>query len=219
MQAIARLAAATADAAIDIIHVDGEIPSAIGPIASTLRKASIRCAVCRSRSDTSRQARSSLIDPLRMHVPRFQAHPQLRLARQSLPGRETDPLSTATRVHTPTVDPPIVAEDYRDNYQRLAGKSLRERPVCGKGHMEQAPEQPREHPNGQEEAGTTGAPVLAIRRDVIDLPWQRLRPSAPDPQPPANLMQFLAFLLSGLVNRPYRAGNLARITEKSSKTT
>ncbi len=30
---------------------------------------------------------------------------------------------------------PIIAEDYRDRYQRLTGRSLRDCPVCGKGHM------------------------------------------------------------------------------------
>ncbi|MBP0639674.1 IS91 family transposase [Cupriavidus sp. AcVe19-6a] len=38
-------------------------------------------------------------------------------------------------VKTPTVEPPIVTEDYRDQYQRLTGKSLRDCPACGKGHM------------------------------------------------------------------------------------
>jgi hypothetical protein len=38
------------------------------------------------------------------------------------------------------VEPPAAAsstigEDYRDSYQRLTGKSLRDCPVCGKGHM------------------------------------------------------------------------------------
>ncbi|MGF6439630.1 hypothetical protein QF001_000377 [Paraburkholderia youngii] len=30
---------------------------------------------------------------------------------------------------------PAIAEDYRDRYQRLTGRSLRDCPVCGKGHM------------------------------------------------------------------------------------
>ncbi|MFS8981355.1 IS91 family transposase [Cupriavidus necator] len=38
-------------------------------------------------------------------------------------------------IETPTVEPPIVTEDYRDHYQRLTGKSLRDCPACGKGHM------------------------------------------------------------------------------------
>jgi len=38
------------------------------------------------------------------------------------------------------VEPPVAAlpapgEDYRDHYQRLTGRSLRDCPVCGKGHM------------------------------------------------------------------------------------
>jgi hypothetical protein len=47
-------------------------------------------------------------------------------------------LSTCRRllgVATYTVEPPTVTEDYRDRYQRLTGRSLRDCPVCGKGHM------------------------------------------------------------------------------------
>ncbi len=38
-------------------------------------------------------------------------------------------------VVAPTDDIPDPMEDYRDRYQRLTGRSLRDCPVCGKGHM------------------------------------------------------------------------------------
>jgi hypothetical protein len=38
-------------------------------------------------------------------------------------------------VATPADDAPSSSEDYRDCYLRLTGKSLRDCPVCGKGHM------------------------------------------------------------------------------------
>ena len=38
-------------------------------------------------------------------------------------------------VETPAAESPSIREDYRDRYQRLTGKSLRDCPVCGKGHM------------------------------------------------------------------------------------
>jgi hypothetical protein len=34
-----------------------------------------------------------------------------------------------------TVEEPVEREDYRDRYERLTGKSLRDCPICGKGHM------------------------------------------------------------------------------------
>ena len=38
-------------------------------------------------------------------------------------------------VEPPAAASPAPAEDYRDRYQRLTGRSLRDCPVCGKGHM------------------------------------------------------------------------------------
>ncbi len=38
-------------------------------------------------------------------------------------------------VEPPAPASPVLAEDYRDRYQRLTGRSLRDCPVCGKGHM------------------------------------------------------------------------------------
>ncbi|CAD6563323.1 IS91 family transposase ISAzo26 [Paraburkholderia sabiae] len=38
-------------------------------------------------------------------------------------------------VKPPAARSPTIREDYRDRYQRLTGKSLRDGPVCGKGHM------------------------------------------------------------------------------------
>jgi hypothetical protein len=38
-------------------------------------------------------------------------------------------------VVAPAHDIPDPMEDYRDRYQRLTGKSLRDCPVCGNGHM------------------------------------------------------------------------------------
>ncbi|WP_394373685.1 transposase [Ralstonia chuxiongensis] len=38
-------------------------------------------------------------------------------------------------VTAPVAESSTVEEDYRDHYQRLTGKSLRDCPVCGKGHM------------------------------------------------------------------------------------
>ena len=35
----------------------------------------------------------------------------------------------------PAQEPSSVTEDYRDRYQRLTGRSLRDCPACGKGHM------------------------------------------------------------------------------------
>ena len=35
----------------------------------------------------------------------------------------------------PVQEPSSVTEDYRDRYQRLTGRSLRDCPLCGKGHM------------------------------------------------------------------------------------
>jgi hypothetical protein len=38
-------------------------------------------------------------------------------------------------VATPVVEDPSEGEDYRDRYERLTGESLRDCPLCGKGHM------------------------------------------------------------------------------------
>ncbi|MDT4786469.1 IS91 family transposase ISAzo26 [compost metagenome] len=38
-------------------------------------------------------------------------------------------------VAMPAAEAPVVTEDYRDRYQRLTGKSLRDCPACGRGHM------------------------------------------------------------------------------------
>ncbi|MEM5373360.1 transposase, partial [Paraburkholderia azotifigens] len=38
-------------------------------------------------------------------------------------------------VEPPAAESPANGEDYRDRYQRLTGRSLRDCPVCGKGHM------------------------------------------------------------------------------------
>jgi hypothetical protein len=38
-------------------------------------------------------------------------------------------------VEPPAAASPAIGEDYRDRYLRLTGKSLRDCPVCGKGHM------------------------------------------------------------------------------------
>jgi len=38
-------------------------------------------------------------------------------------------------VGVPAEETSDVADDYRDRYQRLTGKSLRDCPVCGKDHM------------------------------------------------------------------------------------
>jgi hypothetical protein len=38
-------------------------------------------------------------------------------------------------VEPPAAASPAIGEDYRDRYQRLTGRSLRDCPVCGKGHM------------------------------------------------------------------------------------
>jgi hypothetical protein len=35
----------------------------------------------------------------------------------------------------PAAEAPVLTEDYRDRYQRLTGRSLRDCPACGKGHM------------------------------------------------------------------------------------
>ena len=35
----------------------------------------------------------------------------------------------------PVVEPPAPLADYRDQYQKLTGQSLRDCPRCGKGHM------------------------------------------------------------------------------------
>ena len=36
---------------------------------------------------------------------------------------------------SPVVEPPAPLADYRDHYEKLTGKSLRDCPRCGKGHM------------------------------------------------------------------------------------
>jgi len=49
-----------------------------------------------------------------------------------------DKLSTCRQllgVQAPAAGSSTIREDYRDRYQRLTGKSLRDCPVCGKGHM------------------------------------------------------------------------------------
>ncbi|WP_233860310.1 IS91 family transposase [Paraburkholderia sp. HD33-4] len=38
-------------------------------------------------------------------------------------------------VEPPAAASPTIGEDYRDHYQRLTGRSLRDCPVCGNGHM------------------------------------------------------------------------------------
>ncbi len=38
-------------------------------------------------------------------------------------------------VEPPAAASPAIGEDYRDRYQRLTGRSLRDCPVCGNGHM------------------------------------------------------------------------------------
>ena len=38
-------------------------------------------------------------------------------------------------VAAPVVEEPREGEDYRDRYERLTGASLRDCPLCGKGHM------------------------------------------------------------------------------------
>ena len=42
-------------------------------------------------------------------------------------------LGVAARSDTSSI--PVIPEDYRDRYERLTGHSLRECPVCHRGHM------------------------------------------------------------------------------------
>ncbi|WP_434718128.1 IS91 family transposase [Paraburkholderia sp. A1BS-2L] len=56
-----------------------------------------------------------------------------------------DKLATCRRllgVEAPAASPAEPGEDYRDRYQRLTGKSLRDCPVCGKGHMHRIEDMP-----------------------------------------------------------------------------
>ena len=51
--------------------------------------------------------------------------------------RETKLATCRQLLHapSPTAEKPSGREDYRDRYERLTGKSLRDCPICGRGHM------------------------------------------------------------------------------------
>ena len=67
---------------------------------------------------------------------RLQAHSQLRAAGQSPPRQPGSPPAAGCSASClPRTNHPDPTEDYRDRYQRLTGRSLRDCPVCGNGHM------------------------------------------------------------------------------------